>query len=294
MGHARLNAVANNFSNCETGHSSVLEDFEKKFGWFLIILPGFLSLGLAQYISDIGDVSEFKLICYSMVLTFVNLALGYVIYFPIYKLAELLKRTPKSKTPSAPSVSRHPRLFILIILIVAILTGLVVGVTYENDTLIKLLRGVPGTGMITKRSYQRPLTFLLALNRKGKLEEGRPDPMKTTEAWVKIRLNSGKVFHGYPEFFSLKGKTSEIFLSPACREITRNGCTKIVDIEGPGILISEKDIEFIEFFWKSRRSRRSEIVDLSAKKIGKEKLAKLRQTKLIYWYYSNNESELSS
>jgi len=133
------------------------------------------------------------------------------------------------------------------VLIVAILTGIIVGVAYENDTLIKLLRGVPGTGMITKRSHQRPLTFLLALNRKGKLEEGRPESIKTTEAWVKVRLKSGKVFHGYPEFFSLRGKTSEIFLSPACRETTGHGCTKVVEIEGPGILIFEKDIEFIEF-----------------------------------------------
>lgn len=247
MGHARLNAVANSLSKSEKGGTSVLEDFEKKFVWFLIILPGFLSLGLAQYISDIGDVSEFKLICFSLVLTFVNLAFGYVIYLPICKLGELLKQRPKSETPLSPSISRHPRIFILIVLVVAILTGIIVGVAYENDALLKLLRGIPGTGMITKRSYQRPLTFLLALNRKGKLEEGRPEPMKTTEAWVKVRLKSGKVFHGYPEFFSLRGENSEIFLSPACREITGHGCTKVVEIEGPGILISEKEIEFIEF-----------------------------------------------
>jgi hypothetical protein len=176
-----------------------------------------------------------------------DLALAYVIYLPIYKLGRLLKRKQESDTSPALSVSRHPRLFILIVLVIAILTGIIIGVAYENDSLIKLLRGIPGTRMITKRSHQRPLTFLLALNRKGELEEGRPEPMKTTEAWVKVRLKNGKVFHGYPEFFSLRGETSEIFLSPACREITGPGCTKVVEIEGPGILIFDKDIEFIEF-----------------------------------------------
>lgn len=190
---------------------------------------------------------NFKLICYSLVLTFVNLTVAYVIFLPIYKLGKLLKRKQESETPPSLSVSKHPRLFILIVLIVAVLTGIIVGVAYENDTLIKLLRGVPGTGMITKRSHQRPLTFLLTLNRKGKLKEGRPEPMKATEAWVKVCLKSGKVFHGYPEFFSLSGKTSEIFLSPACREITDDRCTKVVEFEGPGILIFEKDIQFIEF-----------------------------------------------
>ncbi len=224
----------------------MLEDFEKKFVWVLI-LPGFLSLGLAEYLSGIGDVGEFKLVCYSLVLTFVNLALAYVIYTPIYKFGKLFKKKQNSEISSLLSVSKHPRLFILIVLVIAILTGIIIGVAYENDTLIKLLRGIPGTKMITKRSHQRPLTFLLALNRKGKLEEGRPKSMKTTEAWVKARLKSGKVFHGYPEFFSMRGKTSEIFLSPACTEITGHGCTKVVEFEGPGILIFEKDIEFIEF-----------------------------------------------
>lgn len=58
MGHARLNVVANRFSKSERGCTSMLEDFEKKFVWVLI-LPGFLSLGLAEYISGIRGVGEF-------------------------------------------------------------------------------------------------------------------------------------------------------------------------------------------------------------------------------------------
>jgi hypothetical protein len=221
----------------------VIDDFEKKFIWFLMILPGFLSLALARYISQMGDMNEFQFTFYSLILTFVNLGATYL----IYEFGKWVKIKFKKTVAPAEPTPRLPAIFIMLVLVISIFVGIVCGVAYENDVLIRILRSTPGTGMITKRAYQRPLTFLLALNRKGKLEEGRPESMKVGEAWVKIVLKDGKVFHGYPEFFSLSGNAAEIFLSPACKEITESRRAKVAEVEGPGVLIFEKEIEFIEF-----------------------------------------------
>jgi hypothetical protein len=221
----------------------VIDDFEKKFMWFLMILPGFLSLALARYISQMGDMNEFQFTYYSLILSFVNLGASYLIY-RLWKWGKSKLRKPAPSAAPTPGLST---LFIMLVLAISIIVGIFCGIAYENDWLIKVLRSTPGTGMMTKRGYQRPLTFLLALNRKGKLEEGRPQSMKVGEAWIRVVLKDGKIFHGYPEFFSLSGNNAEIFLSPACKEITESGGGKVCEVEGPGVLLFEKEIDFIEF-----------------------------------------------
>jgi hypothetical protein len=211
-----------------------------------MLLPGFISFGLAQYITDMGDFSEFQLTFYSFGLTLVNLSLA----IAIYKAGKWLQKKlwqPRKGTGGTQPDSQLSAIFVLIVLVVSCAIGILVANFYENDTILKWLRGTPVTRMTTKRSYQRPLTFLLAQNRKGKLEEGRPQSMKTTEAWVEVHLTSGEVFEGYPEFFSMGNEATEIFLSPACKRIKKNGCHKVVAVSGPGILIFERDIKFIEF-----------------------------------------------
>jgi len=247
MGNVERNVVQG-----EGDSNNMIKDIEKKFTWFLILLPGFISLGLARYISDMGNMSEFELIIYSSGFTVVNLGLSIVLYNGGKALGQ--RWLPRRGDPDTQSESPLSKMaFILLVLVVSFGVGIAAGVAYENDTLLNWLRAAPGTRLLSKRSYQRPLTFLLAQNRKGKLEEGRPHSMKTTQAWVEVHLTGGESFEGWPEFFSSPesfstgDENAEIFLSPACKRVKKDGRVKVVIMPGPGVLVFEKDIKFVEF-----------------------------------------------
>ena len=217
----------------------MIDDIVEKLKWLIILFPGFLSLGLVRYISSMNHLSEFELVFYSFGFTIINLIIATL----LYKLGGLIaKKIKKGQLGQERYLT-----FYVLVAIISIFIGIVAGIAYENDWTFRLLRIGPGTTLITKRGYQRPLTFLLSRNIQGKFEEGRPEAMKTTEAWVKIRLTSGETYEGYPEFFSMGEASSEVFLSPACRWIKKGCQDKIIEIDGPGILIFEKDIKYIEF-----------------------------------------------
>jgi hypothetical protein len=71
--------------------------------------------------------------------------------------------------------------------------------------------------------------------------------MKKTEAWLKVGLKSGKVYEGWPEFFEMGEKPSELYLSPACEWSLQHGKELLKPLPGPGIVIFEREIETITF-----------------------------------------------
>ena len=213
-------------------------DGEKYLYAMVALFPGFISFGLARYITDMGDIGQWEFTMYSFGYSLFNFAIALSIYHSL----RWIRGKEKSKTvPSSVP-------FVLLILVVSILIGIFSASFYEKDTFLRVLRKTPGMRLTTKRSYKRPLPFLLALNRKGQLEEGRHQSMRGGEAWLKVSLASGKVFEGYPEFFPSGNETSEILLSPACKKAENTSASsEIIDIRGPGVLIYEKEIKFIEF-----------------------------------------------
>jgi hypothetical protein len=207
----------------------------------LLLLPGFLALGLATYVANLREYSDFELGAYSLALSLVIFALASF----LYRLPHAVARIFRKKRQAQPEVALIPPPslpFIGLVLLISISMGLVIAYLYESDTVLKLLRESPGTGMTTKRSSARPMVFLFSLNRKGQLEDGRPAPLKVQEAWVRITLAGDRSYSGYPEFFPFGEEESEIFLSPACMDgetVSRH--------PGPGVLIREENIESIEF-----------------------------------------------
>lgn len=216
---------------------------EKWLGRMLILLPGFFSVALARYLSNGPEIDEFSLVCYSLALSLFNFVLALLIYRLVTALVRGLKEVRNGKQ----DVIQQPELslsFMATVLTLAIALGLWVGYIYSTDAVLAGLRHGPWAKVLTKRSESRPLSFLLAANRQGKLEEGRPSPMKQGQVWINIHLEGGKIFAGYPEFFPIGSEGGEVFLSPAC-SVDASG--KARQWPGPGVLIPEAKISHITF-----------------------------------------------
>jgi hypothetical protein len=92
--------------------------------------------------------------------------------------------------------------------------------------------------------------FLLTQNSTGQLKkegDARPQNFKQTDAWANVVLRSGKKYEGWPEFFEGSSQSSELYLSPACQLIKKRCNTIAKPIQGPGIIIFEREIESITF-----------------------------------------------
>jgi|GEM_PF-3100714 len=213
-------------------------EIKDKLIWLFILFPGILSLTVICLLCDIENLSETQIIFSSFGLTFINIVISLSVYWVFWYFRTNL-RTKFSFV-----------LFSIIILLTSIVSGIVFGISGQNDWLYRVLRAIPITDILVKRSSDRPLLFLLKQNTAGLLDEegdARPKKLKKTEAWVEVILKNGKKFEGWPEFYEGSKKPSELYLSPACRKI-KEKCKEVVKpIEGPGIIIFEREIETITF-----------------------------------------------
>ena len=138
----------------------------------------------------------------------------------------------------------------IVLLVVSILSGTLIGLAAEKDWFFVTLRCLPITDTLNKRSSSRPLVFLLSQNSTGQLKndgDARPEPLKKTEAWVKVRLKSGKQYEGWPEYFSIGEQSAELYLSPACEWVSKWGQDVLKPTLGAGIIIFEREIETLTF-----------------------------------------------
>lgn len=204
-----------------------------------LLAPGFLALFVMSVIVDVGDTKEFNLIFYAFALTIVCWALAYPILWLFVRATGL----------SVVWDLSNP-LFLTYVTVLSIAVGVGLAIGIQRDVFFTILRGLPGTDIINKRSINRPLPFLLSRNTAGGLRrdgDARPTG-KVTEAWLRIRLKKGGSYEGWPEFYGLGSTESELYLSPACQaQSVQNQADKISKHPGPGVLIYEREIEVIEF-----------------------------------------------
>jgi Family of unknown function (DUF6338) len=217
----------------------MLRDVETTVKLVLALAPGFLALALLGLIADLDELNEFRILFYGLALTFVC----WVIVLAVLGVGRIFFK----RLPTEPS--NHPALLFMVFL-VAVAVGIGTGMAAERDTFHAVLRSLPGTTTINKRSTKRPLPFLLAQNTAGRLREdgdGRPG-QKATEAFIRIFLREGRIYDGWPEFYGTERRPSEVYLSPACRaQKSSDGSFEVTMIPGPGVLVAEAEIQVVEF-----------------------------------------------
>jgi hypothetical protein len=216
------------------------DDVQKWLSRMLLLLPGFLSVGLARYIGGIGDFDELELTLYSLTLSLVVFIVSLALYRGLRYSGSFLKRSIQQST----AVNYTSVGFGLLVLFVAVVLGGLAGKLYSEDLVLVSARKFLGSNL--KMSSQRPLSLLLRQNSTGSLKEGRPPHMQEKESWLEIELEGGERFAGYPLVFRTTSDQSEIFLSPACRI---KGTAEALN--GPGILIAEPRVKYIVFSGRS-------------------------------------------
>lgn len=145
------------------------EDFQKKFRWLVFLLPGAVSLGILEFVANVEIGSDFEKVMWALAFTLVNFTIAWVLYRLVRRGGILFKVVDPEK--QEPPLSA---LLVSFLLVVSIITGILTGAVTSEDWFLKAIRDTRIGDSITKRSYQRPLTFLLARNSLNEIEDGRP------------------------------------------------------------------------------------------------------------------------
>jgi hypothetical protein len=203
----------------------------------LLGLPGFLSIGLARYLGDLGEFGDFELTTYSLALSLLIFLVAGLVYGLPRKISRLHRH---ERLRLFPALSLG---FALTVLALSLGLGVFLAESSEGDAGLSLARNVPGMGWLSKRSSARPFSYFLTLNGEGRLQDIRGIPTSDRMSWAEVTVEGGNRFAGYPRFYSKESERSEIFLMPAC---SLQGTTP-TRITGPGVLIPEDKIVSMVF-----------------------------------------------
>ena len=217
-----------------------MEEIGKKLIWFAVLLPGFVTVTIIGAIVDLGDVGEFSLTFYAAALTLLNDIIGFLIaLFIVFLLGLMAVRL---------AFVGSFIIFAIVTLIISVGTGVFLGVALEKGTFFEAVRKIPVLDVLNKRSHARPLIFLLRQNTGGQLDiEGDARPQdKVGEAYLRVYLDDDVIYEGWPEFYD--SKSTEVYLSPACKIVEDDKGDKATKIPGPGAIIPESEIKRAIFF----------------------------------------------
>jgi Family of unknown function (DUF6338) len=204
----------------------------------LLVLPGFITIGLARYLGDLGDLGDFELTTYSLALSLLIFLIASVLFGLARKLG---RRHRHDKLRLFPGLSWG---FALTVLALSLVLGVLIAESADSDSGLNAAKYLPGMGWLSKRSSARPLSYFLSLNGDGKLQAIKGIPSLETMAWAEVTVEGGNRFAGFPRLYPKENKRSEIFLMPAC---LLQGAT-VTPIAGPGVLVPEDKIESMVFF----------------------------------------------
>jgi len=211
------------------------DDVRNKLVLLIVLLPGFVTMSIIGMMVDLGGISDLQLIFYSLVLTFPNLVVAWALTVLLNQFVNSAKFAGRSKEFGVG--------FAIVLLLTSTGFGVGLGIAAERDVFFRVLRAMPFTTAFNRRSTSRPIAFLLSQNTQGNLDvegDARIPPFKkTSEAWARIELKTGKIYDGWPEFYETGSNPSEVYLSPACELM--EGMTAR-PLQGPGIIIREDSI----------------------------------------------------
>lgn len=219
-------------SNTERYIEEKSKEIGDKLPWISLIIPGFISITIFSSIVDTGEMSDFVLVVYSILITIIDIFAASLLFFPLYYLTTIVWKPP---------IFLSLAIFLLLLLFFSVFFGIVSGVTMEGGGFYNLVRKLPIVDVLNKRTSARPLTFILRRNSGGQLKtegDARPKGLKVGEAWLRVYLEGGAVYEGWPEFYD--SKPTEIYLSPACRILEDGATSRATRIAGPGAFIPEK------------------------------------------------------
>lgn len=235
---ARSSGAQPSHSSLTGPHGSRVQGLQlpEQLSWFLLLLPGFVLVSVMGVVTERPEWSEIEFTAYSLI--------GSVFCFgltvPIYLLAAALRnRLRRASRRSRPSRSfALPAAFVVLNFILAAIVGGLAGMAFEHDASVNSLNSALGV-KLDKRSWMRPLKYVLQNNHFGRLTQmevdGRSPALTQRRTYVKFNFKDGPSYEGWPFLTPHGNAMTEVYLSPACRQKPDKSDVEL--IQGPGVVV---------------------------------------------------------
>jgi hypothetical protein len=211
--------------------------------WLVYVLPGFISLFVATFISDFPQIRDVQLPIVYVALT----ALSVVIPVGLLHIYGLLTR----RSFVISGIEKRPGL-VTAIFFTSIVLGFLFGIGHTTDVVSDNLRKFLGKNTILRSSMSPLRQQLLKLSYQKEFSEydGQPNIESTQkESTGRYALvlfsNVEKAYEGVVHSYSGVSESPEVYLSPAC-EKTPQG---VVPIKGPGVWVNLTNAKSIEIIY---------------------------------------------
>ena len=208
--------------------------------WFFLV-PGFVALFVAGFISDFPTIGDAQLAVVYVTLTLVSGALPLLVFHMI------LRR--RREQLEVAKIVWNPWFFCSVI-VTAVVLGLVIGILYTTDRVSSSLRSIFGPQFIPVVSHSELMgeLFTRAYGEGGGTQgmwDGRPYFRHNTSShYIRIMFQGESVaLEGVAEKWSGRKSKPQVYLSPAC-EVVR---TTVKLIKGPGVWVNLEGVRQIQF-----------------------------------------------
>lgn len=204
--------------------------------WLVFILPGFVSLFVASFISDFPDIRDSQLPVVYVALT----ALSIILPIAVFHAAGVVRGV----SYQFEKLVYNPY-FVSLVFLVSLLLGLFFGIAHTTDYISRGLRYYFGRDIILTSSKSDPFHVLLKNIYNEKFMDGHPYiRMDETNRYSRIEFSDkGTSYEGVVTAFSESKEKPQLYLSPAC--IVQGKA--VVPIKGPGVWLNLERVSSIQF-----------------------------------------------
>ncbi len=215
--------------------------------WIVYVLPGFLSLFIAGFISDFPQIRD-------VLIPFVYVALTAISVIVPLSITFLYSITFKKKFV----LDELPRnvWFVSGVFVFSVVLGFGFGIAHSTDGVSNWLRHLLGKNTVLISSHTEPIRLLFREAYQDtfvKEFDGIPKayiPSKEKNIYVTIMYGSLKkkdIAHGVVHSYHSHTESPQAYLSPACTEV--NG--SILPVAGPGLWVNLKHVQSVKFIYLS-------------------------------------------
>lgn len=210
-------------------------------GWLVFVLPGFIALFTAGFISDFPQIRDAQLPIIYIALTVLSVSVPFSCIHIYGRL--------KGKQYYIDSLIRSPSVVALIFLCSVIL-GFLFGIAHTTDYVSRGLRSVFGKDIILTSSHSELIKVLFKNSYNEKFFDGQPhisdDLKKFRNRYARFRFSKGRsTYEGVVSDFFGSVDKPQVYLSPACIIGPRG----VRVVKGPGVWLNLDEVSDIQFIY---------------------------------------------
>jgi Family of unknown function (DUF6338) len=227
--------------------------------WLVYVLPGFVALFVAGFISDFPEIRDTQLPIIYVALTLLSVAI------PLSCLHVYGAR--RGIAYDINKITQRPGV-VATIFAFSVFLGFSFGIAHTTDYISRLLRSIFGRDIILVSSHSEPISVLFKLayegEKFGRELDGQPyvpsEIQNFASRFVRIRFEENQEeYEGVVTSYFGSTERRQVYLSPACKIDS----TAVVPIRGPGVWLNLEKVQSVQFIY-SMCSECKSLIDISA------------------------------